>query len=45
MWQEAIVTSFDAFALKDFRKISQRTPDDYSQKFPLSHDSSRQRQT
>jgi hypothetical protein len=29
MWQEAIVASFDAFAVKDCGK-AQRTPDDYS---------------
>jgi hypothetical protein len=30
MWQEGIMASFDAFALKDCGK-SQGTPDDYSQ--------------
>jgi hypothetical protein len=29
MWQDTIVVSFDAFAVKDCGK-SQRTPDDYS---------------
>jgi hypothetical protein len=37
MWQEAIVVSFDAFAVKDCGK-SQRTPGDYSHFEPRTAD-------